>query len=130
MGNPAPREGPAEGGKCSRRVLIVDDNVDAASTLAEVMEFSGFEARVVHDGPSALEAAEAWGPDVVVLDIRLPGMDGYEVAQRMRERLSAAPRVIALTGDSSNLARARESGIEQQLTKPVDLDRLVALIGL
>src|SRR5207253_711793 len=69
--------------KC-RRVLVVDDNVDAASTLAELVELWGHEVRVVHDGRLALEEAACYQPEVVLLDIGLPQMDGYEVARRLR----------------------------------------------
>jgi len=126
-----PEEAPvaAPGGAA---VLLVEDNVDAATTLAEVLELWGYEVRLAHSGMTALAAAHAARPDVVLLDIGLPGMDGYETAQRLR----AAPGLqstllVALTGygQEADRARSQEAGIDHHLTKPVDLDELRRIIG-
>jgi PAS domain S-box-containing protein len=115
-----------------RRVLVVDDNVDAAKSIAMILKLSGYDVHCVHDGPTALEAAQAYRPDVVVLDIGLPGMSGYEVAQRLRERpeFKRTP-LVAVTGYGQDEDRrlSKEAGIDHHLTKPVDpsaLQRFVA----
>jgi PAS domain S-box-containing protein len=105
------------------RVLVVDDNVDAAETLAMVLEFDGHLTRLVHDGSAVLAAAQAFQPDVVLLDIGLPGLNGYQVAQQLRaDSRFAALRLIALTGwgAEADRRRAQEAGFDHHLTKPVD----------
>jgi signal transduction histidine kinase/CHASE1-domain containing sensor protein/ActR/RegA family two-component response regulator len=113
------------------RVLVVDDNVDAATTLAEAMRFDGHEVLTAHDGPSAMEQAAAFEPDVVLLDIGLPGFDGYEVARRLRQ-LPALRKtlIVALTGfgQESDRERALQSGFDEHLVKPVDLDVVQAVL--
>ena len=112
----------------ARRVLVVDDNVDAGRTLGELLNTLGHETRVVHDGPSALAIAEAFRPDVVLLDIGMPGMDGYEVARRLSAlREGRRPRIIAVTGwgQESDRHQASEAGFDMHLVKPVDLDALL-----
>jgi PAS domain S-box-containing protein len=110
-----------------RRVLVVDDNVDAASSVAKILGLFGHQVKCAHDGPSALSSAQEFGPEVVVLDIGLPGMDGYEVARRLRamERFRDIS-LIALTGygQQDDRIRAEEAGFDQHLTKPVDPDVL------
>jgi PAS domain S-box-containing protein len=110
-----------------RRVLVVDDNTDTAESLAMLLGIWGHEVRVVHDGPTSLEAAQAEPPQVVLLDIGLPEMSGYEVAQRLRS-LPGLERtlVVALTGygQEEDRQRSRAAGIHLHLTKPVDLDEL------
>ncbi len=115
-----------------RRVLVVDDNVDAAESVAAILRLSGHEARCVHDGHSALEAAESYVPDAVVLDIGLPDMPGYEVARQLRAR----PRfrhtpLVAVTGygQEADRMRSRDAGIDEHLTKPVDPAALHAFIA-
>jgi len=115
-----------------KSVLVVEDNADAAFTLAELVRLWGYEVEVVHDGPAAVEVAPRYRPRVVLLDIGLPGMDGYEVARRLR----AAPEtrgalLVAATGygQESDRARSREAGFDHHLVKPVDLDRLRRLIA-
>ncbi len=106
-----------------RRVLVVDDNVDAAAALAMLLELGGHEVRVAHDGPAALGEAEAYRPDAVVLDIDLPGMDGYEVGRLLRRSPATRRAVlVALTGyaHDEHRRRCREAGFDHQLTKPVD----------
>jgi CheY-like chemotaxis protein len=114
------------------RVLVVDDNVDAAEAIAMLLQFSGYDIQVAHDPQSALDAAARAQPDVVLLDIGLPGMTGYEVAQRMRE--SAAGRhakIVALTGygQEQDNEQAKAAGFSAYLVKPVDADELTALVN-
>jgi CheY-like chemotaxis protein len=115
-----------------RRVLIVDDNVDAAETLQMVVSTMGHDAETVHDGRSALDAARRKRPDVVLLDISMPGMDGFTVARTMRSQPELRDiRVVALTGfgQRDDRRRTREAGFDDHLVKPVspeDLQRLLA----
>ena len=114
-----------------RRVLMVDDNADMVGVLARLIARKGHDVRVVHDGPAALEAVAAEPPEVVLLDIGLPGMDGYEVARRLRDAPANGPlTLIAVSGygQESDRLRTREAGFDHHLTKPVDLDDLLALI--
>jgi PAS domain S-box-containing protein len=114
---PAPVKGP------TRRVLVVDDNVDAANSLALLIRLDGHDVRVSHGGQSALEIGERFQPDVIVLDIGLPGMDGYEVARHLRRKpTTAASLLIALTGygQTEDYRRSREAGFDHHLVKPVD----------
>jgi CheY-like chemotaxis protein len=119
----------------AKRVLIVDDNPDAAETLATALRLDGMAVEVAHDGPQALKAAPEFKPDVALLDIGLPVMDGYELARRLRwaaGRDPAAPplTLIALSGygEQSDRERSRKAGFSQHLVKPVDLEALMALI--
>jgi PAS domain S-box-containing protein len=111
------------------RVLIVDDNVDLAASLAFLLRELGCEAETVHDGPSALAAVERLCPDVVLLDIGLPGMDGYEVARRIRAR-GLGVLLVALTGygQEKDRERARQAGFDLHLLKPADVLQLQALL--
>ncbi len=108
------------------RVLIVDDNQDAAELLAEALELLGFSTEVAHDGASALKAADRFAPDVALLDLGLPLMDGYEVARRLRASHGGSPKLIAVTGygQASDRRRSREAGFDVHLVKPVDLPDL------
>jgi CheY-like chemotaxis protein len=114
------------------RILVVDDNVDSAGSMAKVLHrLWGQETAVAHDGPEALETAQRFRPDVILLDIGLPGMSGYEVADRLRETLSGPmPLIIAMTGlgHEDDLLRSRDCGFHHHLIKPVDLDLLRTLI--
>jgi signal transduction histidine kinase len=113
-----------------RRVLIVDDNEDGAEMLDEALRSMGHSTRVAYDGPAAIEAASAFKPDVALIDIGLPVMDGYAVARRLREILDGSPVLIAVTGygQESDRARAREAGFDQHLVKPVEIARLTELL--
>jgi CheY-like chemotaxis protein len=105
----------------------VDDNVDAAECLCVLLSLEGHEVRVAHDGPAALRIAEAFEPEVVLLDIGLPRMDGYEVARRLRERPEMKKTLlVALTGygQDEDRRRCQEAGFQVHLIKPVDLDAL------
>ena len=110
-----------------RRVLIVDDNEDAANTLATILELSGHVTSSVYTAADALLRAAAFRPDVVLLDIGLPGMNGYEVAQKMRELPGLRDiRLMAVTGygRSDDRQRARDAGFDDHLTKPVEFAAL------
>ena len=114
-------------------ILVVDDNEDAASALGELLTLCGHTVEVVFDAPSALAAAPLFQPDVGLFDIGLPGMDGYELAQRLRQRRGAddAPlRLFALTGygQESDRRRAADAGFDAHLTKPVDVAALLELL--
>ena len=109
------------------RILVVDDNVEAALTLAELLALDGHETHVTHDGPSAVDAARRLSPDVAILDIGLPGFDGLEVARRLR----AAPEMtglllVALSGwvQPDDRARSRQAGFDHHLAKPVQIKSL------
>jgi CheY-like chemotaxis protein len=114
------------------RVLVVDDNTDAAEMLGEWLIAAGFDVRVVHDGLAAIEAAEAFVPHAMLLDIGLPVIDGFEVGRRIRDRpLRRQPFLIAVTGYGQRVDRERSSreGFHAHLVKPVDLDALTKLLG-
>lgn len=114
-----------------RRLLVVDDNRDAAESMSMLLEMWGHEVAYAYDGPSALETAEQWQPEAVFLDIGLPGMDGYEVAERLRQLPQAKGAVlIAITGygQEDDRRRSRRAGIDHHLVKPVAPDALRSLI--
>jgi PAS domain S-box-containing protein len=118
-------------GREERRVLIVDDNVDAADSIAMLLQASGFSVRCVYDGVSALSVASSYRPDVFVLDIGLPDITGYEVAKRLRAIPDfARTPIVAVTGygQHSDRMRSREAGIDHHMTKPVDPDSLRAVL--
>lgn len=127
---PAPRDPERVGPQVPRRVLVVDDNRDAADTLAELLRMLGNEVLVAHDGNGALASAPGFKPDVVLLDIGLPDVNGYEVARRLRQVAGMRqPRLIALTGwgQHEDKRRAAEAGFDDHWTKPVDPVRLQEL---
>jgi signal transduction histidine kinase/CheY-like chemotaxis protein len=130
---PAGREEGAPPERLSaRRVLVVDDNEDAATSLAEMLRARGLPVVVAFDGPQALSMLDSFEPDVAVLDIGLPVMDGYELASRIRERLgSDSPRLVAVTGYGQEKDRenTREAGFEHHLVKPVSIDHLISIIA-
>ena len=113
------------------RVLVVDDNADAAEMLSHALRYSGHEVREEHDGLSALVAATDFNPDVVLLDIGLPGMDGFEVARRLRaDPRFAKTRIVALTGygQETDKKRTAEVGIDRHLVKPVEMEQVIEAI--
>src|SRR5262249_35497810 len=125
--SPSPRPDGA-----ARRVLIVDDNLDCAEMLELGLQALGHETRVAHDGPRALAAARDFHPDVALLDIGLPGMDGFELARRLRDELGTkTPTLVAVTGygQASDHARTREAGFAHHLVKPVELDTVGTILA-
>jgi two-component system CheB/CheR fusion protein len=115
----------------SRRILVVDDNVDAAETLATLMRLSGHDVRSVHHGMAALEASRTFQPEVVLLDIGLPRMDGCEVARRLRQMPDMTNALlVALTGygQDDDRRRSQEAGFNAHLVKPVDLRKVHELL--
>ena len=113
-------------------MLVVDDNVDTARGLARLLKLLGHDVRVAHDGPTAIEVARAHRPEIVLLDIGLPGMDGYEVARRLRaEECCKDALIIAVSGygQQEDLRRSQEAGFDHHLVKPVDYDALMTLFA-
>jgi signal transduction histidine kinase/ActR/RegA family two-component response regulator len=114
-----------------RRVLVVDDNIDTAQGLARLLTRAGHATLLAHDGPEALEQAREHAPHVIILDIGLPGMDGFEVVQRLRaEGCCADALIIAVTGygQPEDRLRTKEAGFDHHLVKPVDLEDLNELL--
>ncbi|WP_322029170.1 PAS domain S-box protein [Paraburkholderia sp. J76] len=114
-----------------KRILVVDDNRDAADSLAMVLSAEGAQVRVVYDGVAALGALEQSVPHAIVLDIGMPGMDGYEIARQIRQSPRyAGLQIIALTGwgQHADRLRSRMSGFDSHLTKPVDFQMLIELL--
>jgi len=117
--------------KRGKRVLVVDDNPDAADTLAMLLTCEGCECRTAYNGEQALALAERERPDVVILDLFMPHLGGAEVARRLRERAGAqCPLLVAHTAMSSYQYRGlvHEAGFDHHLVKPAALDELVALV--
>jgi CheY-like chemotaxis protein len=127
---PGPSGSPASQALRSRLILVVDDNEDAAEMLALVLRKRGFTVVLAFDGEEALAMAAAHHPEVVLLDIGLPGIDGYEVARRLRAMTTAKrPVLVAVTGygQPGDRQRAREAGFDHHLVKPVAMDDLLPL---
>jgi len=121
---PAPRKG--------LRLLLAEDNVDTALTLGMLLRKLGHTVEVVHDGPAALRAVDGNKPDALLLDIGIPGLDGYQVAQRLRQHPeNATMKLIAMTGygQEEDIERSRQSGFDHHLVKPVSLATLQELLG-
>jgi PAS domain S-box-containing protein len=129
----APRSGVASGQRGRQaRLLIVDDNVDAADALSRVLSQEGYITHTVNDGVAATEVAELLRPDVVLLDIGLPRLDGHEVARWIRSQpWGVATRLVAITGwgQERDRQRSREAGFDEHLTKPVDPEQLLELLA-
>ena len=118
--------------RTSCRALVVDDNIDDAQTLADLLTLTGHEARLAYDGVAVVAVAVAWCPDVVLLDIGLPGLNGFEVAKRIRrEAAHSAMVLVALTGygQASDRQRAREAGFDHHLVKPADFDEVEKILA-
>ena len=116
-----------------RRILIVDDNSDAAETLSMMFDVLGHATAVAHEGTAALQLASVFRPDAAILDIGLPGMNGYDLAMAMR-KLDGLESIflIAQTGwnDSATRARAYEAGFDLHLAKPAAVDALTEALGM
>jgi CheY-like chemotaxis protein len=113
------------------RILVVDDNADAAEMLATMLRFDGIEVQTANDGQQALLAVERFRPDLVLLDIGMPGMSGYEVARAIRSHvLGSSIVLVAATGwgQEDDRRRARDAGFDDHVTKPVDRAQLMRLI--
>jgi CheY-like chemotaxis protein len=119
-------------GSASTRVLVVDDNEDAADTLSMLLNASGFVVRVAYTPQSALDAVTPFQPEIVLMDIGLPEMDGYEVARRLRSgHRPFGGRLVALTGygQERDVRRAHDAGFDAHLTKPVEPETLFDLLA-
>jgi len=134
---PAPNRSPSpeDGASApSRRVLVVDDNVSSAQSLALVLKLEGYDVQVAHDGAVVIEAVRRFRPEVVLMDIGLPGMDGYQLAGRLRQEQDLGASIallVAVTGYAEDEARrrSREAGFDHHLVKPIDPDALLALLA-
>jgi len=113
------------------RILIVDDNKDLAASLARLLRILGHEVEVVYDGRKGIEIARSFRPEVVLLDIGLPNLDGYQVARTLREEGFHDTIIIAVSGygQEEDRKRSREAGMDHHLTKPVDLKTISELIS-
>jgi PAS domain S-box-containing protein len=119
-------------GPAARRILVVDDNVDAAESLALLLQIGGHEVRTAHDGPAVLSLAKTYLPEIIFLDIGLPGMDGYEIARRLRQQgETARALLVAVTGygQEEDRRRSQEAGFDHHLTKPVNPQDLQSLLA-
>jgi PAS domain S-box-containing protein len=128
----APATGAAATARIGRRILVADDNQDAADSLAMILAMGGHEVRVAHDGRAALSIAQTFHPDTVLLDIGMPQLNGYEVARALRqEPWGAGITLIALTGwgQESDRQKAIDAGFDRHLTKPIDPDALESLMS-
>jgi CheY-like chemotaxis protein len=115
------------------RVLVADDNRDAADSLAILLRMWGYDHRVCYNGASALQTALDYQPDCVLLDINMPGTDGYAVAQRLRQEPDLArAKLVALTAysDETHTRRIQEAGFDHRLVKPADISELERLLAM
>ncbi len=130
---PAATDAPAPpAAAAARQILVVDDNVDAAQSLALLLQLEGNDVHTAHDGLAALQAAEAYHPEVVILDIGLPGLNGYQVAERLRQQpVGKNLLLVAVTGYGADedRRRSREAGFDFHLVKPVKPEELQAVLG-
>ena len=121
-----PREPPGD----ARRILVVDDNADAADSLGMLLGARGDEVRIAYDGLEALAAENEFRPEVVLLDIGMPRLSGYDVARRIRDARGQSVLIVAITGwgQEEDRQRARDAGFNYHFTKPVDFEMLLDLI--
>jgi CheY-like chemotaxis protein len=114
------------------RILVVDDCPDSATTLQMLLQGWGYEAHVATDGPTALDLADIHQPDVVILDLGLPGMDGYEVARRLRRPGGLRPVLVAHSGycTDADVRRSLEAGFIAHLAKPVASEEIRRALGI
>ncbi|MEO7386056.1 MAG: ATP-binding protein [Gammaproteobacteria bacterium] len=119
-------------GGAQRRILVVDDNEDARQMLAAILTMQGYNVQSASDGPEALQIVKTFAPDVAILDIGLPVMDGFELASRLRDELGPMPRLIALTGygQRNDRERSKAAGFSVHLVKPVDIEMLIDNLAL
>jgi CheY-like chemotaxis protein len=112
-------------------LLIVEDNRDGADTLAMFLRLSGHAVRVAHDGEEAFQEVAAEVPDAVLLDIGLPKLDGWQVAERLRATMGTGPLLVALTGygQECDRERSRRAGFDHHFLKPVDPDAITAILA-
>jgi len=127
---PAPEPGAARSEASPRRVLVVDDNLDAAHTLSRLLTRRGHKVYIAYDGLEALKVAEDFQPDVFLLDLGLPGIDGYELARRLRAEGFAAALMIAISGyaQQSDVEKTRAAGFDNHFAKPVELNGILTAI--
>jgi CheY-like chemotaxis protein len=114
------------------RVLVVDDNVDAAESMGRLLTLSGQDVSIAHDGSAAIQKAREHRPELVLLDIGMPEMDGYEVCRRLREEpITQQATVVAVTGwgQEEDRQRSLRAGFDHHLVKPVDLGTLMNLLA-
>jgi CheY-like chemotaxis protein len=126
---PAPRIARAE---TTRRVLIIDDNRDAAESLAEIVQMFGHVAEIAYDGPTGVARAKEQPPDVILCDIGLPGMNGYEVVQALKgDAALRAAQVFAVSGHAQpeDRRKALEAGFDRHIAKPLDLDEIERILS-
>ena len=126
---PSPTDSPSAAAK---RVLLVDDNVDAVESMEILLHAFGYEVAIAVHPDLALGKIDSFAPAAAVIDIGLPGMDGYQLAAEIRRRLGGRPmRLVAFTGygGPDDIARARAAGFDAHLVKPVEIERLLAALG-
>jgi CheY-like chemotaxis protein len=114
-----------------RRILIVEDQLDSRQTFEKLLSLYGYQVEAASDGLTGLQKALWWKPDVVILDIGLPFMSGYEVAHALREHLGTRTTLVALTayGQPEDRQRAFAAGFDDHFTKPADLNRLMSVLN-
>jgi DNA-binding response OmpR family regulator len=114
-----------------QRILVVDDNHDSADSMAMLLRIMGHEVRTAHDGLAAIDEAEAFQPSVILLDIGLPKLDGYEVSRLIRNRRGSDVVLIAMTGwgQEEDKRRSEKAGFDAHMVKPVDFAALEKLLG-
>ena len=113
-------------------ILVVDDNVDTVKGMAILLNLAGHEVVTAHDGPQAIEAARAYRPQFILLDLGLPGMSGYDVAKRLREEEACKDALIVAVsgyGQEEDRHRTKAAGFDHHLLKPISYDELFALLG-
>lgn len=120
----------AEEPRTRRSVLVVEDNADNRETLVMLLESFGHDVVAAEDGPSGVQAAREIRPEVAIVDIGLPGFDGYEVCRRLRELFGDEVTLVALTGygQAEDRERARKAGFDVHLTKPADVETVAAVV--
>jgi PAS domain S-box-containing protein len=129
--DPDARRHAAPAAAVRRRVLVADDNVDAAESLSMLLTMMGHEVRAAHDGAQAVDQAEQFRPDLILMDVGMPRLDGLQAAARIRSMdWGASPVIVALTGwgQEADRKRSKEAGCDVHLVKPLDFDRLSALL--